>query len=56
MERKKVEEGAAGRHKMHAATGRSRKSSAQTESQNARDPKGRRGQFGGAGVAPLIKK
>ena len=28
----------------------------QTGGQNERDPKGRRGQYGGAGDAPLIKK
>jgi hypothetical protein len=42
-------------HDMHAP-GAHRKSAGQTEMQFARDAKGRRGQYGGAGKAPLIKK
>ena len=45
-----------GMHGIHQQAGRGRKSSGQTEGQNARDMKRRRGQFGGAGDAPLIKK
>jgi hypothetical protein len=36
--------------------GRARKSEAQTAGHYQRDPKGRKGQYGGAGDAPLIKK
>ena len=42
--------------KTNVKTGGSRKSAAQTGGQYERDPKRRRGQFGGAGDAPLIKK
>jgi len=42
----------AGTHGIHSR----RKSEGQTVGQFGRDPKGRRGQFGGAGDAPLIKK
>ena len=33
-----------------------RKNAAQTFGQNQRDPKGRQGQYGGAGDPPLMKK
>jgi hypothetical protein len=46
----------AGLHGVHASGARHRKSAGQTEGQFARDAKGRRGQYGGAGNAPLIKK
>jgi hypothetical protein len=36
--------------------GHGRKSAAQAPVQYGADPKGRRGQYGGAGKAPLIKK
>lgn len=45
-----------GTHGMHPPAGRSRKSDAQTQGQFSRDGKGRKGQYGGAGDAPLIKK
>ncbi|MCL4401155.1 MAG: hypothetical protein M1436_00625 [Acidobacteria bacterium] len=35
---------------------RGRKSTGQTNGQFERDPKGRKGQYGGAGDSPLIKK
>ena len=46
----------AGQHGVHAQSAHARKSAGQTEGQFARDPKRRRGQYGGAGNAPLIKK
>jgi 5-methylcytosine-specific restriction endonuclease McrA len=46
----------AGVHGVHQQAARGRKSAGQTEGQFARDPKGRKGQFGGAGDSPLIKK
>jgi len=46
----------AGMHGVHSQTALSRKSAAQTVGQFGRDPKGRKGQFGGAGDSPLIKK
>ena len=46
----------AGMHGIHQQAAQGRKSAAQTEGQFGRDTKGRRGQFGGAGDAPLIKK
>ncbi len=39
-----------------SAPGKARKSSGQTEGQFSRDPKGRKGQYGGAGDSPLTKK
>jgi hypothetical protein len=48
--------GNAGMHGVHQQAGRGRKSSGQTEGQFSRDGKGRKGQFGGAGDSPLIKK
>ena len=39
-----------------SAHSRARKSTGQTEGQYSRDPKGRHGQYGGAGNPPLIKK
>ncbi len=44
------------RRDVNARLGGARKSAAQTGGHYERDPKGRRGQFGGAGDAPLIKK
>ena len=41
---------------VHAQAGRSRKSTGQTNGQYERDQKGRKGQYGGAGDSPLIKK
>ena len=46
----------AGMHGVHKQAGRGRNSTGQTEGQFGRDMKGRKGQFGGAGDAPLIKK
>jgi hypothetical protein len=40
----------------HAAPPGGKNKAGQTRGQNERDPKGRRGQYGGAGDAPLIKK
>ena len=45
-----------GMHGIHQQAAQGRKSAGQTEGQFGRDMKGRRGQFGGAGDAPLIKK
>ena len=45
----------AGMHGVHAKPHR-RKSEGETTGQYTRDPKGRRGQYGGAGSAPLVKK
>lgn len=44
----------AGAHSVR--TSGSRKRVGQTEGQSGRDPKGRKGQYGAAGDAPLIKK
>jgi hypothetical protein len=46
----------AGAHRVHDHAGHGRKSTGQTEGQFARDPKGRKGQYGGAGDSPQIKK
>jgi hypothetical protein len=46
----------AGMHGVHNQMSRGRKSSGQTAGQFERDPKGRKGQYGQAGDAPLIKK
>jgi septum formation protein len=46
----------AGIHGVHKRAGHGRKSTGETEGQFARDSKGRRGQYGSAGNAPLIKK
>ncbi len=46
----------AGTQGVQSPTARSRKSVGQTEGQFGRDPKGRKGQFGGAGDSPLVKK
>lgn len=46
----------AGIHGVHQQAAQGRKSAAQTEGQSGRDMKGRKGQYGGAGDAPLIKK
>jgi len=46
----------AGMHGVRAQATHGRKSSGQTEGQFARDTKGRKGQYGGAGNSPLIKK
>ncbi len=46
----------AGNHGVRQPPARARKSAGETEGQYARDPKGRRGQYGAAGNAPLIKK
>lgn len=51
--RNPVEEGA---HGIQAPAGRGRKSTGQAEGQFRRDPKGRKGQYGGAGDSPLTKK
>lgn len=48
--------GKGGAHGVHARAGHGRKSTGQTEGQFGRDPKGRKGQFGGAGDSPLTKK
>ena len=46
----------AGMHGINNQVAGGRKSTGQTEGQFSRDAKGRKGQFGGAGDAPLIKK
>jgi len=46
----------AGIHGVHVQGGPGRRSAGQTEGQFGRDRKGRRGQYGGAGNAPLIEK
>jgi len=46
----------AGSHNMHPPAGRSHKNDAQTAGENARDLKGRKGQYGAAGDSPLTKK
>jgi hypothetical protein len=46
----------AGIHGVSSQPARHRKSAGQTVGQFGRDQKGRRGQFGGAGDAPLLKK
>jgi hypothetical protein len=57
MKRKtKTQSTETGAHRMHPPAGRSRRNSGQTEGQYARDAKGRKGQYGGAGDSPLIKK
>ena len=45
-----------GTHGIHNHAGQGRKSAGQTPGQFGRDTKGRKGQFGGAGDSPLIKK
>lgn len=45
-----------GTHDVHLSGGHARRSAGQTEGQFARNNKGRRGQYGGAGNPPLIKK
>ena len=54
--KKAKQTGEAGMHGVHAHAATNRKSAAQTEGQFAKDPKGRTGQFQGAGNPPLIKK
>jgi hypothetical protein len=46
----------AGIHGVHQQAARGRRSAGQTEGQFARDPKGRKGQYGAAGDSPLTKK
>ena len=46
----------AGTHGVHTQPGHARRSTGETEGQYQRNIKGRRGQYGGAGNAPLIKK
>jgi hypothetical protein len=46
----------AGIHGVHQLTAEGRRSTGQMQGQSERDRKGRRGQFGGAGNPPLIKK
>lgn len=46
----------AGMHGMHQQAAQGRRSAAQTEGQFGRDTKGRKGQYGGAGDSPLMKK
>ncbi len=46
----------AGMHGVHQQAAQGRKSTGQTEGQFGRDTKGRKGQYGGAGDSPLIKK
>jgi hypothetical protein len=46
----------AGMKGVHQKSAQGRKSTGQTEGQFSRDPKGRKGQYGAAGDAPLIKK
>ena len=46
----------AAKKKVQLPVGGHRKSAGQTEGQYERDPKGRRGQYGSAGNAPLMKK
>ena len=48
--------GEAGNHGIHAHPGHARKSTGQTEGQFSMAKPSRKGQFGGAGSAPLIKK
>jgi hypothetical protein len=45
-----------GSHKVHEKAAQGRKGIGQTALQSGRDPKGRKGQYGGAGKPPLIKK
>ncbi|HUB83820.1 MAG TPA: hypothetical protein VMB03_33720 [Bryobacteraceae bacterium] len=45
-----------GTHGVQRGADPARKSTGQVEGQFSRDAKGRRGQYGGAGNAPLIKK
>jgi hypothetical protein len=52
----KVNKAGAGAHGIHSATALSRRRMGQTEGQFAKDPKGRKGQYGGAGDSPLTKK
>lgn len=48
--------GDAGKHGVQQHAGRARKSTGQTEGQFAMTRPGRKGQFEGAGTAPIIKK
>jgi hypothetical protein len=45
-----------GSHGVHEKAAQGRKGIGQTAVQFGRDPKGRKGQYGGAGKPPLIKK
>ncbi len=45
-----------GTHNAKMATAPGRKSTGETEGRFARDPKGRTGQYSGAGNPPLLKK
>ena len=56
MAGKKVPPPERGSHGVKAPPGKARKSSAETEGQFAKDPKGRKGQFTGAGDSSLMKK
>ena len=47
---------AGGTHDAHVHADPPRKSSGETVGQYARDPKGRKGQYSGAGNSPVIKK
>jgi len=46
----------AGMHGIHQQAAQGRRSAAQTEGQFSRDDRKRKGQFGAAGDAPLMKK
>jgi hypothetical protein len=48
--------GDVGNHGIHPHPGHARKSTGQTEGQFAMDRPGRKGQYSGAGSAPLIRK
>lgn len=50
------EMGTTGSHNVAAHGGPGRKSTGQTVGQFGRDPKGRKGQYGGPGDSPLTKK
>ncbi len=54
--RKAQKAAGAGAHGIHNQTALSRKRVGQTQGQFAKDPKGRKGQFSGAGDSPLTKK
>ncbi len=50
------DKGDPGDHGVQSAPGAGRKSTGQTEGQFGRDRKGRKGQYTGAGDAPIIKR
>ena len=56
MNRNRKQAKDAGTHGVHERKGHARKSEGETVGQYARDPKGRKGQYGMAGNSPLIKK